>query len=553
MFCSKCGKKVGDDWEFCKSCGTKAPPKIEGKISKNEDGKSTSEKMTRPSRLANQIIPPKQIPSKVIAEQKKADTSGESESFLEKDIADPPKSLQKEKMNSLSCKVKTSHRSKYLLILATMLIFIILLFYIKQNVQSSKGNKYLNSKINYKEDVRLPYRELAPEFQKQLHITNADYAKKYTSAQNQIHKSELHNELLKKRQEYLQGNNYQATNWVGVIEKIATANGGDHAFVTISCTMNNITVKFTSVTMDLLQLLFSSPVIEKGSKVYKQISYLKEGSIVMFSGQFYKESFNDNISQHLALTESMSVNDPFFVFNFSDIRSISNDPSNLVRVITVDTVGGKLLQIYDARTIYFKGSIIYTGSGDYLHIYKLNNVDGKDIMLIGDSSGGVSVSFAKHYIILAISPDGEIRSSNTIDATKYNIVNYIEGKTKVNGGNIEMYFDVNSDTEIMMSYKYKINKISNISKIKSTIKLNEEAKKIIYNMYLSCKEDECRNHTDKRYFPTTLAAGNMYWRDYAEYKNDSRVNIKVFNDICRKLCFEKKEMSFEQFSNSVFQ
>ena len=78
---------------------------------------------------------------------------------------------------------------------------------------------------------------------------------------------------------------------------------------------------------------FGSGGIQKGSKVYGQLSTLKVGSPILFSGEFERGEHAG--IETIAVTERGSVCNPSFKFNFSDIVF---DPKGTERTIPVGVV-----------------------------------------------------------------------------------------------------------------------------------------------------------------------------------------------------------------------
>lgn len=151
-----------------------------------------------------------------------------------------------------------------------------------------------------------------PDFQRDFMTIIVDYKYKYLQAENQLLKSSLVSERLKSF-EKLKGNPRQINNWIGVLEKMGTNSDGK-AYVVISLSPPPNTIK-VSTWNNAISDIQDKTLIPQGGATYANLSSMKEGNVVKFSGQL-KRSTN--------ITEAGKMTEPEFLFKFTNIEKIGD-------------------------------------------------------------------------------------------------------------------------------------------------------------------------------------------------------------------------------------
>lgn len=150
----------------------------------------------------------------------------------------------------------------------------------------------------------LPY----SDFQKGFMQIILEYAKKYRTAENDLQKSALVTERLK-RFEALKGSPTKISGWYGVLQEMGT-NGDGKAYVTISLSPNLLTI---STWNNAFSDVNDKTLIPQSSPIYSKLAAMKKGNIVKFSGRL-KRTNN--------LTEEGRMTSPNFIFSFTEIEKV---------------------------------------------------------------------------------------------------------------------------------------------------------------------------------------------------------------------------------------
>ena len=143
--------------------------------------------------------------------------------------------------------------------------------------------------------------------QSMVEMTRKGKYQEYSSADNDIQKSDIFNKANAETYSAIQSLHERIVNWAGLIDSIATNHGGSNASVQIR---------------SLSGVLYKQVDIQSGSELYKQLSVLKEGQSVVFSGRIVPIS-NSPISYEASLTESGSLRDPEFLIDLVSISRVS--------------------------------------------------------------------------------------------------------------------------------------------------------------------------------------------------------------------------------------
>jgi hypothetical protein len=132
--------------------------------------------------------------------------------------------------------------------------------------------------------------------------------RRYDAAPNEFQKSTLRRERMAELGRIMTGRT--AVGWIGTIAKMETNGSGNGILEVHPPGYNWITIE----TMP-----FGGTTIPAGSVMYEQVSRLSVRSKVIFSGELV-ESSRDYL-QELSLTEAGSMDEPEFLFKFTEIRS----------------------------------------------------------------------------------------------------------------------------------------------------------------------------------------------------------------------------------------
>jgi len=248
--------------------------------------------------------------------------------------------------------------------------------------------------------------QYAPSDQLQFHQIRAGYAREYNAAKNDILKSEIYNEARQSIYQFVKSSNYRLSNWVGEVDSIKTPKGGDHVTVNIVTKLGGIKVNYTNVAAsvkDAVKIaIFDERLIKPGSILYNQLSQLKEGDAVVFSGnmRLVSESW----------LERTQVQYPGLSVAFTDIRPLSEatkqvkaqaerpaqTPQQNVKTAAPDdenqtvTRYGQLSIVGDLNNmqLMFNGKKLRDGDGFSLSFEKKLVSGNSDIILIMNNSGG---------------------------------------------------------------------------------------------------------------------------------------------------------------------
>ncbi len=149
----------------------------------------------------------------------------------------------------------------------------------------------------------------------------------YTSAQNEVQASMIYNQTNKEDKKIVATYGSYLRNWVGTIDSIRTE-GIVGAEVVIE-TPSGVTYKPDSYINKgdcwLCDVEVSS--ISTGSSVYKQLSNLKDGDLVRFSGRLIMDSWES------PLDEGGSLEHPDISVRFDSIQ-LNNNEANLTPTLT---------------------------------------------------------------------------------------------------------------------------------------------------------------------------------------------------------------------------
>lgn len=159
----------------------------------------------------------------------------------------------------------------------------------------------------------------APSDQLQFHQIRAGYSREYNAAKNDILKSEIYNEARQSIYQFVKSSNYRLSNWVGEVDSIKTPKGGDYVTVNIVTKLGGIKVNYTNFAASfkdhVRSQFFDERIIKPGSKMYNQLSQLKEGDAVVFSANMRLVSDS--------WFEGTQVQYPGLSVAFTDIRPLS--------------------------------------------------------------------------------------------------------------------------------------------------------------------------------------------------------------------------------------
>ena len=146
-----------------------------------------------------------------------------------------------------------------------------------------------------------------PEFQQGfMAIVDANRTK-YQATDNQLTKSALVTERLAQF-EKLKGSPRKISDWVGQLKTIGTTGDGK-AFISVALSDKLIFMTFNVEFIDTQE----RSLIPQSSPLYKKLETLKVGDKVKFSGQ---------LKRPINLTEAGKMEEPTFLFIFTDISKI---------------------------------------------------------------------------------------------------------------------------------------------------------------------------------------------------------------------------------------
>jgi hypothetical protein len=154
--------------------------------------------------------------------------------------------------------------------------------------------------------------------QEEFELVRTGQLRSYEHATNEIQSSAIFNQANHETKALISRYGAYLNNWSGRITRISTSHGGGDVSVKIthtSSTYDNLTEQYDGGLTKTFDGITSS------SPVYKQLSVLKEGDLVLFSGKLMPSS--PSIWEY-SLTERGSLEAPEFVIRFDSIQSYSN-------------------------------------------------------------------------------------------------------------------------------------------------------------------------------------------------------------------------------------
>ena len=143
-----------------------------------------------------------------------------------------------------------------------------------------------------------------------FHTMLKEYCTYYDAQNNEIKASEVYTQANRQKKIFAQKLKWNFTNWTGNIVEISTNQGGNWADLTIRSNIENFKISFVDMR------ILGGGGIRKGSKIYNQISQLKEGSPVIFSGRFLSGKRG---IEETSLTEWGSLCGPVFSIKFTNV------------------------------------------------------------------------------------------------------------------------------------------------------------------------------------------------------------------------------------------
>ena len=149
-----------------------------------------------------------------------------------------------------------------------------------------------------------------PKNQAIFHTMLKKYCTYYKAQNNEIKASEVYTQANRQKKIFAQKLKWNFTNWTGNIVEISTNQGGNWADLTIRSNIENFKISFVDMR------IFGEGGIRKGSKIYNQLSQLKEGSPVIFSGRFISGKRG---IEEISLTERGSLCGPAFSTKFTNV------------------------------------------------------------------------------------------------------------------------------------------------------------------------------------------------------------------------------------------
>ncbi|TYP95426.1 hypothetical protein LX73_0729 [Fodinibius salinus] len=151
------------------------------------------------------------------------------------------------------------------------------------------------------------------EQQIELHNISKIACSNYNEAKNDIKKSEVFNQVNEEKRKFAQSLNWEVTNWRGNIMSISTNEGGDYADVEITTVYDDIEISFE----DERPFGVGSGGVSNSESVFNDLSNLKEGNAVIFSGKLYKGKKG---IEEMSITEHGSICAPEFNFDLTSVK-----------------------------------------------------------------------------------------------------------------------------------------------------------------------------------------------------------------------------------------
>lgn len=195
---------------------------------------------------------------------------------------------------------------------------------------------------------------------------------RYISAQNEIVKSAIFNDILSERFQYFKAKKYKIENWVGRIKSIETPKGGACVYAKVTAELEGMKIIYTNIpylTDAAESALYRSKRDHwsmEGGKVYEQLSRLKEGDEVVFSALV-----SESIGKDYGLMEHQDVISPMIAVRFTDIKHISTLSKS-----ALTTVGMKNAEQRSA-VVYYKESF----GGDHDSQFRLRFSDNAGVTI----------------------------------------------------------------------------------------------------------------------------------------------------------------------------
>ena len=143
------------------------------------------------------------------------------------------------------------------------------------------------------------------EPQQRFELARTGKLQEYKDASNEIQKSRIFNQANKETKIFISQYGSYINQWVGTISSISTSHGGSEVSVKIK-SFNGVTYG----SNPLEPILSSSPI-------YHQLSILKEGQVVQFSGSLLP---HDGENWEYSFTERGSLEEPDFIISFESIN-----------------------------------------------------------------------------------------------------------------------------------------------------------------------------------------------------------------------------------------
>lgn len=224
------------------------------------------------------------------------------------------------------------------------------------------------------------------------------------------------------------------------------------------------------------------------------------------------------------------------IFFSSNKNNIKKDyPKKTYQSINLSSGG---VVILDDKIIKYNNKPIYKSKTDYLSLVKHFVTDNSDVLLISETCGG-SVCIEEHRF-LTIAKSGSVSASKILPG-------HILIESHNEGNMIKLIMSNSSDS--------KYNVIYNQGRIKSSKMINtepiiEDDLRKIYEVYKTCSIPECKTETFSRGLPPIGGCKND-WNIWSYYKDDHRLNMKVFNSLCKRACKSQSSISYEEFIDSV--
>ncbi len=143
-----------------------------------------------------------------------------------------------------------------------------------------------------------------------FHSGLKEYCIFYENQKNEIKASGVYTHANKTKETIAQKLGWSFSNWNGYIVEISTNQGGEWADLRITSDVNDFTIGFVD------RRILGEGGLKKGTKIYDQLSQLKERDPVVFSGQFIR---GERGIKELSLTERGSLCSPEFSVKFTEL------------------------------------------------------------------------------------------------------------------------------------------------------------------------------------------------------------------------------------------